>query len=179
MFHHQNIKYPDPIKLKNNTRLSDEVLAITGNLKVSDRLKFYELYQSGGYLDVTGEVFASGNITALNELRVGNTNKTVTDFDGGDSWGRIQQISPTTNDTGKFYGFMSDDSSGRNQLIITNEELSWNQAIVLGDTYDTGTGTLFGISLLELPTTDKPRMSRPTDGTEDWKEKLRVLETVG
>jgi microcystin-dependent protein len=83
----------------------------------------------------------------------------------------MQQV---TLNTGYGFTFSEGAQNTRGQLVFTNEQYSWNQAMVLGDTPGRGEGTLFGISTAELNVEDLPGMSLATTGAEAWSSKLRL-----
>jgi hypothetical protein len=104
---------------------------------------------------VTGE--AIGNLHVRGEILVG-TNPLL-----DDTYGTIRMLG-TTN----AYGVTS-ESSG--MLVLTNEEASWHQAIVLADTRVGQNGTIFAVTVLDGNTT-------PSNGQEaNWQVAMDVQGT--
>ena len=104
---------------------------------------------------ITGE--AIGNLHVRGEILVG-TNPLL-----DDTYGTMRMLG-----TSNAYGFVS-ESSG--MLVLTNEEASWHQAIILADTRVGQVGTIFGISVLDSNT-------NPTNGQEaNWQVAMDVQGT--
>jgi hypothetical protein len=116
-----------------------------GNLSGSDKFKFDN---SNSNLIIDGSVIAS------NEFLFGDV--------VGDSYSRLRMLS-----TSSAYGFTFTDLEG---TALINEDSTQNQALVLGDSGQNSTGTIFGVSILEGPGT-------PTTGEENWIKKLELVGT--
>lgn len=107
-------------------------------------------------LNVNGNANVTNTITANilvsnNDVRVGNV--------ASDEWGRFR-----FEEVNSLYGFTYDNEG---VVIITNEELSRHEALVLGDS--DSSGTLFGISLLNSAP------SGPSTGNEvGWSPRFSV-----
>lgn len=107
-------------------------------------------------LSLTNGIETSANIkgnivTATSEFRVSNV--------PADSWGRMRMVNASSG-----YGFSFGDQP---YLVLTNEELSRNEAIVLGE--GTGGTTLFGVSYYTGGN------GQPTTGNEvGWTPRLNL-----
>ena len=118
-----------------------------------------------------GWLRSPGNITALSEIHFG--------YEAGsnainDAWGRMQMF--TANGANQGYGFTYQagvSAGGNNQLVITNEESTFNQAFVMADGLRGAPGTAFGFSILDK--SGPPPNSTPTTGSEaGWMSLLEV-----
>lgn len=117
-----------------------------GNLAGSEKFKFDN---SGSNLMI------DGNITISNEFLFGDV--------ANDNYSRLRTIINTST----LYGFIFADGEA---TVLTNEDSTQNQALVLGDSSELSTGTIFGISVLTGPGT-------PTTGNENWVKKLELVGT--
>jgi hypothetical protein len=118
-----------------------------------------------------GWLRSPGNITALSEIHFG--------YEAGsnainDAWGRMQMF--MANGANQGYGFTYQagvSAGGNNQLVITNEESTFNQAFVMADGLRGAPGTAFGFSILDK--SGPPPNSTPTTGSEaGWMSLLEV-----
>jgi len=137
----------------------------TGNLTVTSNLSSGNINSLGTLISVgtatVNELNSNGTVTgniilSNNDVRFGNV--------PADAWGRLRFANATT-----IYGFTFNTNAA---TILTNEELSQNQALVLGDTGAGGSETIFGISVRTGGT------SSPTTGLEaGWTPVLRLAGT--
>jgi hypothetical protein len=131
-----------------------QVTSSGGNVTTSIGGTANVLVVSSTNVDVTGNITASSNVTAKNELIVGNA------ATASDNWGRIRLVSSSNT-----YGY----TVGSPALVISHEEDGTNQAIVLGDASALSSDTLFGISVLSGGNTS------PTIGNEvGWTSRLNL-----
>ena len=142
-----------PANISNGTS-NVQVVSSGGNVTTSIGGSANVVVVSSANVDVTGNITASSNVTAKNELIVGNA------ATASDNWGRIRLVSSTNA-----YGY----TVGSPALVISHEEDGTNQAIVLGDASALSSDTLFGISVLSGGNTS------PTIGNEvGWTSRLNL-----
>lgn len=102
-------------------------------------------------------------------------NSVVTGDYDNDNYSTFKQIenAPPANDGSGFYKVYNFLTEFEQATIITNEDASMNQALILGDTGDVSTATLFGVAVLDNST---GTYLLPTTGTETgWIQKLNLL----
>lgn len=114
---------------------------------------------------------AGGIVTASREFRFGNWT------DEGDTWGRMRMA--TASQSSDFYGFRASSAGIADPnaaLVITNEELNFQQAIVLIDSspYYGAEGTLFGVSAQA-----DTGLLLPSTGAENTWNKMFEVTTTG
>ena len=142
-----------PANISNGTS-NVQVISSGGNVTTSIGGTANVVVVSSANVDVTGNITASSNVTAKNELIVGNA------ATASDNWGRIRLVSSSNT-----YGY----TVGSPALVISHEEDGTNQAIVLGDASALSSDTLFGISVLSGGNTS------PTIGNEvGWTSRLNL-----
>lgn len=125
---------------------------VANNITLNNNLNLNNLGASG---NVTSNNISGNIVLGTQEVRVGNVTN--------DNWGRMRMLSSSTG-----YGFTFGDTPA---LVITNEEATYNQAMVLGDA--TGSNTLFGISTYS-------GNGDPTTGNESgWAPKLTLTGAGG